>query len=487
MLFSAVRNWVNNYPEQSHIVEQINRWYMSAAKLGDKVGIDRLIMNAINHDYFHRFVIQQMTLADVLRENNKTKKADRNKKLLEATIRTTNWVQKKAGSYTDPNEAVAYFVKLLGYVTKSVRVVSMVPGTEEDAYSIFETLNDRGLELAPLDLVKNLLFSRAEKYSVGSLAEMEARWNDMMSILGRSKVDAFLRAYWASRNSLIYGPRLFKAFKAKFDRPTDAYKASVELRRVAENYVAVHNPSDFAWSEYGPEARRRVEAISTIGATQLYPLILSAMERFTPHEMRRLLHLIEVLGVRYQLVARGRPSRMESLGSQVARLVFEKQVTTANQARAELAELYIPDDTFRLGFLTASEKDKDTARYMLRVLERQRKISSGNPNPKESGPDEVTREHIMPKTLNEDWRAYLGEDAERHAEYLNRLGNMCLLGEISNTRLGSKLFSAKVAKYAASNIETTKALAKYKEWRCEQIDQRQRALADLAVQAWRFQ
>jgi hypothetical protein len=257
------------------------------------------------------------------------------------------------------------------------------------------------------------------------------------------------------------------------------------MREVAENYVALHDPNDPVWSNLDPKDRLRIESISYIGATQLHPLILSAIEKFSKHDLQRLLHLIEVVAVRYQLVARGRPGRMESLGSQAARKIFAGEITSATQVRIELSEIYPTDETFRQDFLQTVQKDKVVARYMLRMLEQQgRKARSGGL--KDVGPEaDLTLEHIMPRTLTPKWRDYLGSDAERHAEYRNRIGNLCLLGK-ANKKLGNSLFTEKVGEYSKSGNQTTSSLKEFSEWRCAQIDDRQAKLADFAVQAWRF-
>jgi hypothetical protein len=177
---------------------------------------------------------------------------------------------------------------------------------------------------------------------------------------------------------------------------------------------------------------------------------------------------------------------MESLGSQVARKVYDHSVKTAREVRKELAEIYPTDESFRADFLTKTEKDKRKAHYMLRVLERQNRIKNKVNHPEEVEPGDVTIEHIMPKALSVQLREYLGPDADRHNEYRDRIGNLCLLGK-ANAKLGSALFEKKKAEYVSSSITTTKGLILYGEWRCYQIDARQKALADLAVQAWRFQ
>ena len=486
ILLSAIRNWMSHYSGHNKASTQISDRYIAYSRLGSDDAQPKLLLNSANNYIFEKIIIKQVPIDDVNKLDEATKRGDRSKAIIEAAIIIDSYVKKRAIKFNSPDLAAGYFIDLIEYMDSSVRVVSLMPGGDEDAYTIFETLNDRGLTLAPLDLVKNFLFGKAERLRSGvGLRDMEARWNEMMTVLERSKPGSFFRAYWASRYGLTEGPKLFSAFKERFKEPRDAQKASIEMKSVSENYVALSDPGDPTWTPI-KGARESIEAISVIGATQLYPLILAAMERFNPQELGRLLRLIEVIGVRYQLVARGRPGRMESLGAQIAKKIFEKGIENATQIRSELTELYPSDESFESDFATKSEKDKRKQHYLLKALERQNRRMHNIPHAEEFQIGDVTVEHIMSRSLSASLKSYLGADKDKHNEYRDRIGNLCLWGK-ANAKHGDALFAAKKPDYSSSSITITNSLSQYEEWRCNQIDQRQKALAKLAVQAWRFQ
>ncbi|HTQ32017.1 MAG TPA: DUF262 domain-containing protein [Opitutaceae bacterium] len=54
------------------------------------------------------------------------------------------------------DEALPYFVD---WLLNNVHVVEITAYSDDDAYTIFETMNDRGLSLAPLDMLKSFLIS----------------------------------------------------------------------------------------------------------------------------------------------------------------------------------------------------------------------------------------------------------------------------------------------------------------------------------------
>ena len=97
--------------------------------------------------------------------------------------------------------------------------------------------------------------------------------------------------------------------------------------------------------------------------------------------------------------------------------------------------------------------------------------------------DNAQVEHVMPQTLSEPWRAALGPDYERiHSTWLHTPGNLTLTGY--NAELHNKPFAVKRQEYKASNIVMTRELADFEEWGEPEIEQRGRAMADVAAKVW---
>jgi hypothetical protein len=388
-------------------------------------------------------------------------------------------VAEKADSFSSPEKAKDYFLRLLNYINDTVRVVEFVLPTDEAAYTIFETLNDRGLELAPLDLVKNYLFSKAEKFRPGSLPEFEERWSAMMTVLSSARADAFLRAFWSTRFGKPEGARLFARFKRAYSEADDLYDVSVAMRSEAEKYAALFNSNDPIWHDYPYNAKRSIDALGIIGFSQSYPIILAALGRFNIREMERLLWLIECLAVRWQLIGGQRPGRVESLGARAAREITEGKIDTASGVFALVDELYLPDKEFTLKFETAVAGSARKARYLLAGLEREALKRDNTVLSDELAPAAVTLEHIFPQRAKEGW----GGVPEK---MVARLGNLCLLPGVNNA-LGNKPWADKVAIYAKSQMKTTRALTRYGKWEEKEIEERQKHMAELARSAWSFQ
>jgi hypothetical protein len=294
-----------------------------------------------------------------------------------------------------------------------------------------------------------------------------------------------LRAFWVSRHGKPEGSKLFTAFKKEYDTPEKLYHASLHMRRDAERYAALFSRDDPIWAGYSARLRQSVDALSIIGFSQAYGIILAALEKFTRSEMERLLWLIECVAVRHQLIGRRRPGRVESLGGQAARDISRGKITTATEVMGVIRELYVPDEAFRLNFESISESNAKKARYIITGIERESIARDGNTLSDELIPHSVTVEHIFPRSPSPEWRVISNEDHEWEDSLIYRLGNLCLLPGI-NSSLGNKLWAEKVIIYGKSRLNTTNKLTQYTKWGREEISKRQNYMAEFAVSSWRF-
>jgi hypothetical protein len=254
----------------------------------------------------------------------------------------------------------------------------------------------------------------------------------------------------------------------------------------AEQYAALDTADDPVWSPYSEGTRRTVRALKIIGSKQAHPVMLAGLKHFTPHEMERLLRLLEILIVRYIVVGGGNPGRFETTCAIVARKIFAEGLTTAGQAMQEFRTVYPTDAQFQSAFQSKQERSNQKVQYLLRALEAEEIRLQKGAFAGELVPGNLTVEHVLPKAPGEGWSDVLAADPAVHEECLFRVGNMCLLTGI-NKELGSESFEVKKAVYATSDLIITKEIANVAEWNRKSIEHRQAHLAKLAAAVWRFQ
>ncbi len=99
------------------------------------------------------------------------------------------------------DEALPYFID---WLIDHVRIVEISAYADEDAYNIFETMNDRGLSLSPIEMLKGYLLAKMEE---SRRAQANELWRARLHQLTESNND--------------YGPDFFKSwFRSQYARTT---------------------------------------------------------------------------------------------------------------------------------------------------------------------------------------------------------------------------------------------------------------------------
>jgi len=80
---------------------------------------------------------------------------DPNRRLYEAVVFCRKRISELADAIDgDKQKAAKFLYSLVAYLENNVKVVSLVVPNEANAYTVFETLNYRGLDLSVLDLIR---------------------------------------------------------------------------------------------------------------------------------------------------------------------------------------------------------------------------------------------------------------------------------------------------------------------------------------------
>ena len=93
----------------------------------------------------------------------------------------------------------------------------------------------------------------------------------------------------------------------------------------------------------------------------------------------------------------------------------------------------------------------------------------------------INLEHVLPQSPGEGWDHF---DSETVPAYHKRIGNMALMKASENANIGNSKFTDKKRQYKTSAFLLTKEIADEKKWGPQEIDERQRKLAKLAVKTW---
>ena len=489
ILFSALRAWFGSADPEGGMVTRIQYDFIGRAEYGEAKTEPKLTLNRNNDDKFQAYVVTGSPLDNIKSEFKKTGKNASNHYLLDAIIYTHQRVSELAKKADDPEKAKAYFANLIKFMRDSVIAVRLTVPNESNAFRVFETLNDRGMDLSAVDLIKNHLFGLAyDGTSTGTeLMQLEHRWGQLTQTLQNLRQEDFLKVYWTSRHGLVQLDDIFEAVKGATKSSKDATDLSIDLLGAAEDYAALDDPLDPAWSPQTAVSKDYVGRLKVLGSKLVRPVMLSGMEKLDPQEFEKLLRVLEVIVVRWQVVGQGRTGTIERACARLAQAIWEGKATHRPQFVAGLTELYTSDDEFREKFITQDNLTRQKAVYLLKRIEEHERSTKYGAAGKGLAPHaDLTLEHILPENPGSDWTAAVTKDPKL-AELSDRTGNLCLLPTGSNKDLGNAGFTTKKAIFAASDLLTTQQVASYGSWDPQTIEARQVWLASRAVAIWRVE
>lgn len=369
---------------------------------------------------------------------------------------------------------------MLNQVAERLLFIQIVVEDELNAYTVFETLNARGLELTTTDLLKNYLLALS---SVSPADQQLARekWQRIIQTTALNAFPQFLRYYWNSRNGIVRKDNLFKALRQTVKTREASFDLLDELLHSAGIYAALENPHDEMWGG-NREIRRRIQELNLFGVTLCYPLLLVAYAKFPLTEFERVLRICSVISFRYNVIAGQNPKVQERAYNFAACEIHAGRITSASQVTRALQSIYLPDEDFMNAFSTKvinTKRGKKLVRYVLYALENQ--IAGTNRNfEDESG----TIEHILPENPSSEWELVFSPD--KQPDYIYRLGNYTLLEQSKNTaECRNKTYAEKLPIYQGSQYQMTNSMD-YPEWTPEQIKSRQAKLARIAKTVWKI-
>lgn len=366
-------------------------------------------------------------------------------------------------------------------VARQLLFILITVDDELNAYTVFETLNARGLELTTTDLLKNYLFSRVK--APNDLKALQRRWRSLLDTVTPERFPEFLRYHLLCEQPKVRSQRLFKLVREQVTNSADVFELIGVLEARAELFAALFDPNHNYWLER-LEAVPFVRELNLFRVQQMTPLLFAAWERFSPENFVRVLRLISVISFRYSAVSRLNPNELESKYHEAAKAVLNGTATQPSQVFEVLKPIYVNDDKFYSDFaslvIDTSGQRKKLAKYILAKLESD---LSGRLCDPETDP--ATIEHILPENPNAEWEQTFPNAYWESAVY--RLGNLTLLESSANRQVGNANYSEKLKAYQRSAYQLTRDIPKVapEEWTLELLEKRQREMAKRAVHIWR--
>lgn len=432
----------------------------------------KLFLNSTDDAFYQDYLVQ-------LREPLNPRGLPRSNRLLWECCKYFRTRIAEDATIADEGESLAGLVAEA--VGRQLMFILITVDDDLNAYTVFETLNARGLELSATDLLKNYLFSRLRVSA--DLDAFARRWRALIATVQQERFPEFLRFHLLCEEPRVRSQRLFQMVRSRVTTPAEVFLTIESLERRAELFSALSDPTHGYWIE-NPAARPFVRELEIFRVRQVYPLLFAAWERFSREDFTRVLKLVALISFRYTVIGGLNPNALEPVYHRAAKAVLDGSAVAPPAVFTLLREIYVEDAKFESDFaqfgIVTSGLRRKLAKYVLSRLEQDASHRAVDPDT-----DPATIEHILPENPGEVWEA--GFPRERWEITIDRIGNLTLLEPPANRRVGNADYSAKLAEYRQSAYAITRDLASSApaEWTAPLLEARQRRLAARAVHVWR--
>ena len=433
-----------------------------------------------------------------------------------------------ADTYDSKDKLIKYW----GHLASNVNFIQ-ISAPVSSALKIFETINERGIGLNPMDLLKNLLFTQVPQKQ---FSQLKQEWKKITEPLEKNQESPlrflryFLMANYPIENdrndAIIREDQIYDWFLKEKNINATGYKEHpfdfvAQIVRNVDRYI---NFSKDRGNDGEPNsAIYSLQKLTGPNFSAHYVLLLAAAD-LEQSLFDQFVAQLESLFFYYIFSKK----RVSSFTDQIfprwaGRVRKISQIKNEEEQRNELNKFikghfnkYMDDNTQKLNSMLEDWRPSSTptqnhrVRYFLARLTQHVDMAFSGQKP--LGNLEyyfnLHIEHILPKNPKEDLQATWKEEHPElpYEEIKDRLGNLTLLESPINIVASNDYYQKKIKHYEESRNYLTRSLAKHADigkntsisrinewlpppsdkWDVEEIEKRQEFLSRLAFDIWKI-
>lgn len=320
----------------------------------------------------------------------------------------------------------------------------------ENPQEIFESMNSLGKPLSLADLVRNYLLLGLDADTQSFLYNQY--WLHIEKVIP-GKVSMFVRDYMQAKVNKPYMKasesnykELYRIFKSIFEDSN-----AKELLKDLSESATIYSYIVMGETSGNRSIDSEISDLNRLNVTTAYSFLLCLLKEwkrneFSDKDVIEILSAFRIYCLRRRLIAltAAENKNFPMLTGRIRELkeAPDKKLTMFKILSNQESNLRLPNDIEISRYMeTMNFYNFRHCKFYLSLIEES--ITRSRPDQSD---ERLQVEHIMPKTLNDAWRTYLGGDCDAmHQELVNTIGNLTLIRH--NQELGQKLFDEKKETY----------------------------------------
>lgn len=381
--------------------------------------------------------------------------------------------------------------------------VSITAKGHSEAYQLFETMNNRGLSLSPIDLMKNYLLMKAADRGDADEDRVEDLWGDIIKNLDslgdiNNPGVTFFRQYFMSSRLIgihekittnkLYDPTFTETIEETADIEAlleDIREKSALFRKLLQQDIGRFSSSE------NSEINRLLRDAKIVSITPFTFFLRAFTESDDVSLLKGVIEKANALLVRRQICDRNTGPH-DTIFNHLSHNAFESPNPLEYIDEYLESEGRFPnDDQFKRHFTREDFSRSDRTKYILSKIEEDH-FGHGGKEVVESR-YQVHIEHILPiypgKNLTKLWLEPFDISDDEHDDFKKRIGNLTLLEEDPNISASNRSLEKKQEYYSeeATDFKITHELQGRERWGVPEIEARSEELATIAAEeVWTF-
>ena len=383
--------------------------------------------------------------------------------------------------------------QLAGVLLDSLRIVWIpLDGDKDDPQAIFESLNDKGMPLASSELICSYLFKPLETVTDFEQLHNHEWLGTIRQFAKQSDFEEYLRYLFSiGANKMVgKGRKVYVYFKNKNPRlnVVTARHRLAEIHENAKYYKMIASPVENRHPN--KEIAGLLDAISCTRMDSCTPFLLDLLRADGNHAIPHATTIALLTETLTLLVRRKMTERAATVYDTMfprlfATIAYEAFPIKAFQNQVREAGVWTSDDDFVDAVINRTlYRSRDLAFTRMVLMELDKTMQTFGQYPDYSSVPSI--EHVIPQTLDESWKTYLGDDADRQdfQTKINSIGNLCLLSGPANSSAGQNPFTSKVKQYSEVTALARELKSYEGKWNMTAVEERSTRLAERARLRW---